>query len=151
MIFEQAVFRNIERYFKLRNIGIPEDNIRQAYIPEGARYLVNQAGTAPGLIIEEKGTTLIALPGPPKELIPLVERHLIPYLKRYNGRWAVVSRTIKTTGITEAEVGQKIKDILAGAWREFKVQVGIYAHTAEVLCGKECCSQGTNQLRVFTQ
>ena len=51
---------------------ITENNWKQALLPEGAAAVDNENGTAPGIIMEEKGTVLILLPGPPNELIPIV-------------------------------------------------------------------------------
>ena len=62
----------IESYFK-NNIykEIPDNNWKQAIVPQGAIVLDNHNGTAPGLILEKDNKTAILLPGPPNELIPL--------------------------------------------------------------------------------
>ena len=58
-----------------------ENNWKQALVPEDAIVLDNANGSAPGIILEEKGKTLILLPGPPMEMIPLFETHVFPYLR----------------------------------------------------------------------
>lgn len=72
---------------------------------------------------------LVALPGPPVELIPMAEKYLIPCLKRFTGTAVIRSRTLKATGLTESEVDAKVKKMLGlrGA-----VTVGIYAHPGQI-------------------
>ena len=50
---------------------MPENNLRQAQLPEGAEWLDNRNGTAPGIWIEHQNTIVVLLPGPPRELEPL--------------------------------------------------------------------------------
>lgn len=59
----------------------------------------------------------------------MVEKHLIPRLRRYTGKTVIRSRTLKVTGLTESEVDAKVTDLLS---LKGKVTVGIYAHPAQV-------------------
>ncbi|MDD5449730.1 MAG: nicotinamide-nucleotide amidohydrolase family protein [Candidatus Omnitrophica bacterium] len=99
--------------------------------PEGAKPLKNPFGTALGFILKvapEK--TIIALPGPPREMQPMVENYVIPYLKKTAKVAKIIkSRSIKLIGLPEASVNNKARDLLrlAGA-----VTVGIYARLGEV-------------------
>jgi len=87
-------------------------------------------GTAPGLIIALDKKVLIALPGPPAEMNPMMERDVAPYLaKRFPGKRIILSRLLKTTGLAESQVNQKVKDILKA---KFPLSVGIYANTQGV-------------------
>jgi len=72
---------------------------------------------------------LVALPGPPVELMPMVERDLIPRLRRLSGGTALSSRTLKLTGATESEVDAKVRRLLA---MKGAATVGIYAHPGQV-------------------
>ncbi|HMS11231.1 MAG TPA: competence/damage-inducible protein A, partial [Pyrinomonadaceae bacterium] len=60
---------------RFRRFGreMPEINVRQAYVIEGAEPLANPNGSAPGLFVEDAGRTLVVLPGPPRELKPMFE------------------------------------------------------------------------------
>jgi nicotinamide-nucleotide amidase len=96
-----------ERWARLGR-AMPENNLRQAMVPEGAEWLENQRGTAPGLWIEHDGNILVLLPGPPWELEPMFETSCMPRLKpRSEGR-SLRSRVYKIVGLPESEVDRRI-------------------------------------------
>ena len=73
----------IEEYFKNSQFKIITDNNwKQAMVPKGAIVVDNDNGTAPGLIMEKKGKSVILLPGPPNELVPMFEKSIMPYLRK---------------------------------------------------------------------
>ena len=77
----------IEAYFeKSQWKVIPENNWKQAEIPEGAIVVDNHNGTAPGLILEVQGKSVILLPGPPNELIPMFKNDISAYFTRQKQR-----------------------------------------------------------------
>ncbi|MFH0839586.1 MAG: competence/damage-inducible protein A [Candidatus Omnitrophota bacterium] len=130
LVFDEKALRSIEDHFKKRRIKMPPNNKRQAYIPKGAIAILNPVGTAPASIIEYGKKSIIALPGPPRELVPIFENSVIPYLrKRYKARAVIFTRTIRTTGAPESAVNKKVRRFL-----EMKgdVTVGIYASLGEV-------------------
>lgn len=130
LFLNKVILKDVKEHFKLRHMKLPQDSIRQAYIPEGARPIRNRVGTAPALIIEDKGKRIICLPGPPRELEPIFENCIIPYLKRlFKGSWTIKSRLIKTTGLAESRVNRLVKDLLKS---EPPTTVGIYAKLGEV-------------------
>ncbi|NQU73861.1 MAG: competence/damage-inducible protein A [Candidatus Omnitrophica bacterium] len=130
LILERAVLKDVAEYFRRQNKKIPKDSLRQALIPEGAKWLKNSFGTAPGLIIEQGAKILIALPGPPREMGPMVEDHVVPYLRsRSKAGQILKSKSLRLTGGVEAKVNQKVKDLLRLSG---PVQVGIYARLGEV-------------------
>ncbi len=96
-----------ERYARLVR-PMPANNLRQALVPEGAEWLDNPKGTAPGLWIEEKGSILILLPGPPRELEALFESQCLPRLARLGGGERIRSRVYKVVGLPESEVDQRL-------------------------------------------
>jgi nicotinamide-nucleotide amidase len=134
LILERAVLKDISDFFRKMNKKIPKDTLRQALIPEGAKWLKNPYGTAPGLIVEAGKKAIIALPGPPREMRPMVERYVIPYLKcrrqRTENRGQIIkTRSIKLIGLAEASVNAKVKDLLNLSG---PTTVGIYAKQGEV-------------------
>jgi len=130
LVLKKRILNNIETHFKRRHIRMPKNNIRQAYIPKGAKWLKNDAGTAPGIIIDLSGKFLIALPGPPREMNPMFERDLISYLKKISPEKALIlTRTLKTTGLAESQLHTKIKDFLKLSG---DTTVGIYAHPSQI-------------------
>ena len=112
LIIDNNVLRNVEEYYKKRNVHPPKLVYNQALVPRGGVVLPNPKGTAPGLILEERNKTLVALPGVPEELNYLVDNEVIPYLKQKIKFSPKVSRTFKIYGLTEAELSERVKQIL---------------------------------------
>jgi len=128
LIFNKSIACKISAHFDRQCLKMPRENLRQAHIPEGAVILKNDIGTAPGFIVEENRKTLIALPGPPRELNPMFERLAVPYIrKKLKSGWTIKIRTISITGLPESTVDQKVRDLLKSPP---PVTVGIYAKPA---------------------
>ncbi len=107
---EEAV-KMMEQRFRQRGRKMPEVNLRQAMVPEGADWLPNSEGTAPGLWLStEQGRTVVLLPGPPKELRPMFEEHCLPRLRAHAPKHAFATRVLKVVGMAESEVEQRIRD-----------------------------------------
>ncbi|MBT3422601.1 MAG: competence/damage-inducible protein A [Bacteroidetes bacterium] len=111
LVFDKEVFREIERLLKHRVSVISEVHRNQAYIPACAKVLSNNLGTASGLLFEENGHILIALPGVPYELRGLMDNKVYPFLKNLSDSIKLVNLNIKTIGLGESVIAQKIKDI----------------------------------------
>lgn len=119
----------LENYVKGHaNRKITENNWKQAMIPEGAIVIDNDNGTAPGVIMEEDSSTLILLPGPPNELIPMFEDKIFPYLR---GRLPeiICSEVIKICGIGESQAEDQIRDLIQA---QSNPTIATYAKTGEV-------------------
>ena len=130
LVFKKGIFKRIKNNFKRRGYRMPKEARRQAFVPEGANALRNDVGTAPGLIIESYNKIIIALPGPPRELTPIVERFVVPYLKKIHpAAYTIKSRTLKLMGLAESQVNVKVKDLLKLSG---DLTVGIYAHVGQV-------------------
>lgn len=115
---EQAVEMMRER-FRARGREMPPANEVQGMVPAGAIVLQNQWGTAPGFFLSAGAggpgapeCALLALPGPPKELIPMFETLALPLLReRIGGAVVVRTRTIHTYGRPESELGALTRDL----------------------------------------
>lgn len=131
LIFKNDILLRIDEYFKNRNIIMPECNKIQAYIPDGAIIIENKVGTAPGFIIEHNSKIIIAMPGVPSEMIPMMENTVIPYLIQKEGylRSVIKSKVIKVTGLPESEVNDKIKDLFENLTNP---TIGVLAHQTEI-------------------
>jgi nicotinamide-nucleotide amidase len=90
---------------------MPESNLVQANVPRGARYILPERGTAPGLVAETDGRTLYAVPGVPAEMREMVEGVIIPELREAVGPGGIVSRVLKVVGVAEARVGELLDDL----------------------------------------
>jgi len=92
----------------------PRRNARMARVPEGARTFNNPMGTAAGLRIEVGGTPVYALPGVPLELEAIFRESVLPDLDAsFAGTEPVPSRVLRVFGLREAEVADKLGDLLA--------------------------------------
>ena len=111
MKFRPEVFENIQQLLKHRLPNLAQLNTEQAIIPECAQVMLNRLGTAPGLLIEQEGRTLIAMPGVHYEAVGLTDNELIPYLKKLLHGDRFVSRNIRLVGIPESYIANEIKDI----------------------------------------
>jgi nicotinamide-nucleotide amidase len=99
-----------------------DNNRRQACVPEGAVVFPNPIGTAPGLGLEHEGRRIVLLPGPPRELEPMVDRHVVPWLKH---SWSLSPRPlriVKVAGEAESAVDHRIAPLTR---RERRVQTTI--------------------------
>ena len=87
---------------------MPQNNVRQALVPEGAEWLENRNGTAPGIWIEHDHKIVVMLPGPPQELEALFEQQCLPRLKKLVSGDQIRTRVLKVTGLPESEVDERI-------------------------------------------
>ena len=118
----------ILEYFKERKLTITENNWKQAMMPKGAIIIDNENGTAPGVIMEEQGKSVILLPGPPNELIPMFEKDIVPYLKEKTPE-VIYSQTVKICGIGESRAESMIEDLMK---KQTNPTIAPYAKTGEV-------------------
>ena len=81
LIVDQDHVEWMKSRWESRGLSMPETNIKQAEIPNGATKLNNTMGTAPGILIEVQNKLVFILPGPPREFIPLIKDEVMPRLK----------------------------------------------------------------------
>jgi len=103
--------RRIRAHFEKRGVEMPESNLKQAYFPRGARVLQNDNGTAPGMLFEKDGICYIIFPGPPSELLPMLDNYAMKELQGVTGN-IITSRIIRMYGIGESQMEVYVKDIL---------------------------------------
>lgn len=111
LILHEPSLNRITEYFNKLNRPLNAGNKKQAYFPEGSIILQNNHGTAPGCIIEENGKILIILPGPPREMKPMFEDYVLPYLKKFQ-KSVLVSKVLRICGIGEGHMAEAIEDII---------------------------------------
>ena len=93
---------------------MPESNLLQADIPEGGRFIRPERGTAPGLVVEVDGRRIYALPGVPAEMREMMEGTVLPEVAALAGPAALLSRTLRCTGIAESKVAELLDDLFHG-------------------------------------
>ncbi len=104
---DDSIAESIEKRFRARGMKMPEINLRQATVIDGAEIIRNVKGTAPGQWIEEGARVLILLPGPPRELCPMFEAECIPRLKKIVPPSVIRTRVLRMTGITESAADER--------------------------------------------
>jgi nicotinamide-nucleotide amidase len=90
---------------------MPEINKRQAYVIDEAQVLPNPNGSAVGMMLEDAGKFLVVLPGPPREMMPMFETHVLERLRSVAGNVSVVRRILRVAGIGESAVDELIAPI----------------------------------------
>ena len=117
LVLDEALLEQLDRRFSERGIRMAAINRTQAEVPRGATVFPNSRGTAPGLALEDaEGRLAILLPGVPHEMRALVLEHVLPFLQ---ARWPargrpIVHRRLRTTGIPESTLAERIDDLVAG-------------------------------------
>lgn len=111
LVLDEKALDDIKEFFEKTGRKMTENNVKQAYVPEGSTVLYNENGTAPGIIMEENGKILIMLPGPPKETIPMFENQVKPFLKSKQ-EYTLVSRVLRVAGVGESKMETLVKDII---------------------------------------
>jgi nicotinamide-nucleotide amidase len=111
LVFNEVINDGIEQRFRQMNRVMPEINRRQAMVIEGAHVLSNDRGTAPGQWIEEAGTVLMSLPGPPHELKSMFTRQCLPRLQRIVPQTAIRTLELRVSGMSESELDAAISPI----------------------------------------
>jgi nicotinamide-nucleotide amidase len=111
LIRHEEAYNDIRNYFLKAGRSFKASNEKQADFPEGSIILKNNNGTAPGCIIEENNKIMIMLPGPPREMIPMFNEAVIPYLKKLSDR-VFVSKVLRIVGIGEGDMAERINDII---------------------------------------
>ena len=131
LTFKKELMAQIESIFKRFGYCMPENNRKQAFIPDGAIPIPNEVGTAPGFIVEKASKVIVTLPGVPRELKYLLSREVIPELKKrfHLNQERISSKVLKVTGIGESKVDSQIKDLIKA---QINPTVGILASPGDI-------------------
>jgi len=136
----------IEEMFTARGRKMPQNNLRQAMVPRGAKIIEQRRGTAPGLICSVGDKVMYAVPGVPFELFEMFERAILPDLLMRSGEASVIkSRVLRTWGESESGLNERLVEVidelekvgnptlafLASGWEGIKVRLTAKAHTAQ--------------------
>jgi nicotinamide-nucleotide amidase len=106
---DAEMIETIRGFFGSRGREMADSNMRQADIPEGATFIPQTRGTAPGLICPVGHKVVYAVPGVPHEMREMMERAVLPDLKSRSGEQAVIlSRTLRTWGLAESTLAEMI-------------------------------------------
>ena len=109
LVFHPAEAEKIRTFFASIGREMTENNLRQAWLPEGCTPFFNHNGTAPGCGFTARGMRVAMLPGPPRELKKMIETGLIPWLRQF-GEGVLLSHDIRVFGLGESAVEAMLHD-----------------------------------------
>lgn len=129
LVFQQMLYDVIAERFRGFGSKMTNNNRQQAFLPKDAKLIENPVGTAPSFIVETDRGVVISLPGVPREMKYLMNSAVVPYLLETYNLGIIIARTLKTAGIGESSLDDKIgKDILSRS----NPTVGLAAHHGSV-------------------
>lgn len=113
LVFHQDLADGIAERFKHFNRIMTQNNLRQAYLPEGAEPIMNRVGTAPGVYFKVNGKIFVALPGVPWEMEVNFREEVAPRLrKELPDQEVILSKMIRMLGIGESAMEERVKDLM---------------------------------------
>ncbi|MDO4531331.1 MAG: competence/damage-inducible protein A [Bacillota bacterium] len=112
LVQDDRALARIQAFFDCIGRKMTDNNIKQAMVPAtNGIVLYNDNGSAPGIIIEKDGKTIVMLPGPPKETIPMFLNQVKPYLSEKQEH-TFVSRILRVANVGESAMAAQVKDIM---------------------------------------
>jgi competence/damage-inducible protein CinA-like protein len=125
----EEAWTHVQEFFRRRNRPLTSQQQKQAMMPRGARMIPNTRGSAPGVIVEHEGKTLIFTPGVPREMKGMIEDHVVPYLRARGlaGSDVIRSRILRVA-LGESIVEDRVRDLMRAGTNP---TIAPYAHTGE--------------------
>lgn len=125
LVLMPELLEQVRGFFDRIGSTMTENNKRQAYAPEGCIPIENPVGTAPAFVVEQGASTIVTMPGVPREMRYLMENAVMPYLQRRLGRQEhIVTRVLRTVAVGESRVDTLVADLEQSA----NPTVGLSAH-----------------------
>jgi nicotinamide-nucleotide amidase len=112
MSFHHDTHHRLEAIFAKLNRTLAPSHLEQCNMPDNAKILTNDMGTAPGMLFEKNGKYLISMPGVPHEMKFIFTQHIIPFIKSLSdGSFTIVHKTIMTYGQGETILADLIAEV----------------------------------------
>lgn len=154
---DAAALENIEKFFATRGKGMcsmTKNNLKQAEVPDGATVLLNENGTAPGILIQQNGKVVIMLPGPPRELCPLMDGAVSDFLRK-NTDCVIVSHNLHIIGMGESAVEETLKELMTSLENptvapyagDGEMRIRITAKAKDSESGETLCAEVTEKIK----
>jgi nicotinamide-nucleotide amidase len=102
----------MRKFFASRGVDMPLNNLKQAMVPEGYVIVPNALGTAPGYRVQAGGKHVVVLPGVPREMKPMIEETVLPWLRDQQGNDVYLAHTFQTFGISESGLDELVAGIV---------------------------------------
>ncbi|MBI5974926.1 CinA family nicotinamide mononucleotide deamidase-related protein [Staphylococcus canis] len=110
LIIDEEALTYIKNYFKSQDKEMTPNNEQQALVIEGSTVLKNEVGMAPGIFLEHENKKVVMLPGPPKEMKPMVNNGLMPLLHQEGH--TIFSEVLRFCGIGESQIETELIDLI---------------------------------------
>jgi len=111
LVLNDAVLADVRALLAKRNIAWRQSAQDQAMVPRTCSVIRNSTGTAPGMMFEQDGKYFFSLPGVPYEMRGMIDEFIVPFFRAKNLEAVVLHRTLRTTGIGESILAEKIGDV----------------------------------------
>ena len=105
-------YRKYAEEGKMKKAELTPPRVKMAKLPEGAKPLFNPVGTAPGIVMEHEGATIVALPGVPSEMKAIFDGSVAPLLRQVAGDVTFFETSMETTGVIESEMAPLIDQVM---------------------------------------
>lgn len=109
---DEKTLNRLKEFFRRRNREMPTANEIQACVPEGARVLDNDLGTAAGILAEKEGRVFVSLPGVPAEMKKMFTEQVAPILRQRAGQQVVAVRKLRCFGTSESELAAVLGNMM---------------------------------------
>ncbi|HEV2037072.1 MAG TPA: CinA family nicotinamide mononucleotide deamidase-related protein, partial [Candidatus Eremiobacteraceae bacterium] len=127
---DQGVIEDLRAWFASVGRRMSPNNARQAMFPRGATVFENPKGTAPGFALQVGEKIIVVMPGPPREMEPMLREHVIPLLRRsFELQSVIATRVLRTVGISESELDARIADLFRSCKNP---SIAVLAHLGQV-------------------
>lgn len=125
----EEAWAHVQEFFRRRHRPLSSQQVKQAMLPRGARMIPNTRGSAPGVILEHAGKTVVFTPGVPREMRGMIEDHVVPYLRARGlaGDDVIRSRIVRVA-MGESLVEDRLRDLMRAGTNP---TIAPYAHTGE--------------------
>jgi nicotinamide-nucleotide amidase len=110
---DHTLVKKFEEQFRYFKMEMPPSNIKQAAVIPSAEIIPNPRGTAPGWWVKNDNRIIITMPGPPREMELMWTREMMPRLQNMFSNAVIISKTLKTFGLTEADVDERASPFLS--------------------------------------
>ena len=129
LVEDQPSAERIRQLFAALAREMPLNNLKQALLPRGAIVIPNPLGTAPGYRVAHDGRHLVVLPGVPREMKPMMEDTVLPWLRAlHGGAETYATRVFQTFGLTESG----LDELVAGAVDPSEARLSFRASFPEI-------------------
>lgn len=129
LVLDEAVLERMRARFRERGVEMPAINEAQALVPRGARIIENPRGLAPGLHFTHQDADYFCMPGVPPEADAMMTGYVLPYLRARHPLAAPLRRVIRTAGISESVLAERLQRVEGS---EERVTFGYLPHTSGV-------------------